>query len=196
MKLYFAPRSPFAIKVRIVVHELGLVDRLEFIATDPWSDEALRAFNPLCKVPTLVLEDGSAIYDSTVICDHLNERVAGGLVPPSGARRVQALRLQALSDGLAEAVVRRFVERLGPSNDRSDAVIRRQERAIESTLDLLDDVPLHGMSTVGEAATAAALTYLGFRSPEIAWPRGRANLARWYDEVQVRPSMVATRITS
>jgi len=195
MILYFAPRSPFAIKVRIVIHELGLGDAVRLVATDPWSDDALRALNPLCKVPTLVLEDGVVVYDSPVICEVLNERAGGDIVPSSGARRLEALRLQALSDGLSEAVIRRFVERLGPVNERSDRVAVRQDRVIESVLDALDAGPsLRELSSVGEIATAAALVYLSFRSPEIAWREGRPKLARWYAEIQPRLSMAATRI--
>ena len=196
MKLFHAPRSPFALKVRILVHELGLAGRVEFVATDPWTDETLRASNPLCKVPTLALPDGGALYDSRVICEYLNDQGGGDLVPAAGGPRWRALRHQALADGLAEAVIRRHVEGLGPPSDRSRAVVARQEAALAAALDALDAEAAAAPErvTIGEIGTAAALTYLSFRSPDIAWREGRPGLASWYEAFATRPSMVATRI--
>src|SRR4051812_36774765 len=111
MKLFHAPRSPFSFKARITAHELGLASRIEFVLVDPWSEEALRRFNPLCKVPTLVIEGGATVlFDSRVICEYLDESVGGRLIP-RGSQRWQALRHQAAADGLADAVIRRFLER-------------------------------------------------------------------------------------
>jgi glutathione S-transferase len=68
MQLWYAPTSPFARKVRIAAHELGLAYRIGLIKADPWTDKRLRALNPLAKVPTLVLDDGRALYESALIC--------------------------------------------------------------------------------------------------------------------------------
>ncbi len=196
-KLLHAPRSPFAIKVRIAIHELGLSDAIELVAVDPWTDESLRSRNPLCKVPTLILANGGAIYDSRVICEYLDGGAAK-IIPPIAPARWEALRRQAIGDGLAEALIRRFVERLGPANERSDKVARRQEAAIASALDALEtEAPsLAQEPTIGEIAIAAALVYLGFRSPELVWRQGRPALARWFDVIAERPSIIATRIVT
>jgi glutathione S-transferase len=192
MKLFHAPRSPFAFKTRIAAHELGLAARIEFVTVDPWNDESLRRFNPLCKVPVLVLEDGeTAFYDSPLICEYLSDAAGGGLIPAS-PRRWEALRHQALADGLAEAVIRRFVELTEPVGERARCVAERQETAISAALDALEGIA-HSPTreaTIGQVATAAALTYLSFRSPEIEWRKGRSLLAAWFDAFARRPSVV------
>ncbi len=71
-QLWYAPTSPFARKVRIAAHELGLADALELVEVNPWTDARLRALNPLAKVPTLVLASGDALYEPGVICDYLD----------------------------------------------------------------------------------------------------------------------------
>jgi glutathione S-transferase len=195
-KLLHAPRSPFALKVRILVHELGLSDTVEFVVTDPWTAEDLRALNPLCKVPTLVLPDGSGLFDSRVICEFLDEVAEGSLIPRTGPARYRALRLQALGDGLAEATIRRFVERLSPLNDRTEAVVRRQEAALRAGLAALeaDAAWWDAQLTIGEVAVAAALMYLSFRSPELGWHQDHPTLFGWYEAFSERPSARATRI--
>lgn len=195
LRLLDAPRSPFAMKVRIAIHELGLNGAVEISQINPWADESLRARNPLCKVPTLIVADGLAIFDSRVICEYLDGG-AGKIVPAVGPRRWQSLRRQAIGDGLAEAVIRRYVERLGPVNDRSDVVANRQEAAIRAALDVLEAEAslLEHQPTVGEIAIAAALIYLGFRSPELAWREGRPRLALWFDAMTARPSFDTARI--
>ena len=194
MKLFHAPRSPFALKARIAAHELGLAARIDFVVVDPWNEESLRRFNPLCKVPTLLLDDGeTALYDSPVICEYLDEAAGGGLTP-RGSRRWEALRHQALADGLAQAVIRRFVERTEPIGERARRVAARQDKAIEATLDGLNRIVTASPAadaTIGHVATAAALIYLSFRSPEIDWRAGRSRLAEWFDEFARRPSVIS-----
>ena len=115
MILYHTPTSPFVRKVLVAAHELGLTDRLEtrFLRPVPTkADPALSAANPLSKIPALILEDGSALYDSAVICDYLDTLHAGPrLVPASGPLRFRALRQQALCDGILEAAILVFYER-------------------------------------------------------------------------------------
>jgi glutathione S-transferase len=195
-KLLYAPRSPFARKARIFVHELGLLNVVELVPIDPWKHEPLRRHNPLCKVPTLILPDGSALYDSRVICDYLNHSAGGAMFPSAGPERWDALRREARGDGLAEAVIRRFVERLGPVNERSTAVARRQEDAIVATLASLDADPLNDdRFDIGDVATIVALAYLDFRSPEIGWRDRWRQAGAWFDRVSRRSSVTATAIT-
>src|SRR3954462_12636462 len=121
MKLHWSPRSPFVRKVMIVAHELGLTDRIDCVRTVvattrphvPLMDE-----NPLSKIPTLVLDDGTVLYDSPVICEYLDSLHAGPkLLPAGGPERVIALRRQALGDGFLDflLLLRNERERAQPS---------------------------------------------------------------------------------
>jgi glutathione S-transferase len=107
LRLRYHPASPYARKVRIAAAELGLADRIEPSVTDTANPaDPIREQNPLGKIPTLLLEDGSAIYDSRVIVaylDHLGG--AGKLIPLDPARRFAALRLEALGDGICDAAL-------------------------------------------------------------------------------------------
>lgn len=190
MRLFYAPRSPFSRKILAIIVELGLEARVECIRIDPWTDAALRRHNPACKVPTLLLDDGTALYDSPVIARYLDEH-AGGRLVPADARRWDALRREALGDGLAEAVIRRFVERLGPEGERIARVAARQEAAITAILDRLEEEPgwMEAPVDLGHVAIACALDYLDGRSPELGWSRGRDRLARWFQDFRNRPSM-------
>ena len=107
MRLHWSPRSPFVRKVMIAAHATGLADRIECVrtlaaATKPHPE--LMRDNPLSKIPTLVLDDGSALYDSPVICEYFDRLHDGAkLFPPEGPARLTALRWQALGDGLMDA---------------------------------------------------------------------------------------------
>src|SRR5690606_21600293 len=94
-------------KVMIVAHELGLADRLELVSSAPSPvarDEALATFNPLGKIPALVLDDGTVLYDSTVIAEYLASLSADNAIyPKDGAQRWKALARQALANGIMEA---------------------------------------------------------------------------------------------
>ena len=119
LRLLQARRSPFCIKVRLVISHLALTGQVSMVDIDPWTDEAMRSANPLCKVPMLLLDDGTALHDSPVICEFLNAHAKGELIPMSGPTRWSVLRDQAVADGLAEAVIRRHVEGLNPSTNWS-----------------------------------------------------------------------------
>src|ERR1700759_828996 len=113
MKLYTNAASPFARKCRIVAHELDL--KLEEIRTLPFNDPDFRRINPLGKIPALVLDDGSVLIDSPVICEYLNHKGGGKFFPgmhlfKDPAARWKSLGLQALGDGLADAAVAYVVE--------------------------------------------------------------------------------------
>ncbi|MFC3674250.1 glutathione S-transferase family protein [Ferrovibrio xuzhouensis] len=195
MKLRFAATSPFARKARVCILELGLADRVEQIPTDPWTDPALRIANPLGKVPALELPDGVTLYDSPVVCEFLDAEAGGSLFPPRGPKRWRSLRRQALGDGLAEAVVRRFVELRRPPEQRGAAVIARQTEAIAYTLAALEAEAqsLSEPPTIGEISIGCALGYLDFRNPDEGWRAGHPDLARWFAVFDARPAMQATR---
>lgn len=203
MRLLYAPTSPFARKARISILELGLAGQVELVPTDPWTAKTLRASNPLAKVPVLQLPDGVTLYDSPVICEFLDTYAvmegirpeAGRLFPQRGPQRWRSLRRQALGDGFAEAIIRRFVELRRPAEQRSEAVLARQDAAIEAVLDVLEQeaTSLFETPSIGEIAIACALSYYDFRYPEAGWRGGRSDLARWFAVFDARPSMQATR---
>ncbi|MFC7540089.1 glutathione S-transferase N-terminal domain-containing protein [Siccirubricoccus deserti] len=109
MRLHWSSRSPFVRKVMVVVHERGLVDQIERVPTVvamTKTDRALLPTNPLGKIPTLLLEDGSALYDSSVICEYLDGLGSGPrLFPADGRARITALRRQALGTGAMDMLV-------------------------------------------------------------------------------------------
>src|SRR5689334_4444703 len=106
-----APSSPFGRKVRIAIAVLGLSDRISIESADTSDpNETLRAQNPLGKIPTLVLETGEALYDSRVIVEYLDALAGGGRLIPAGWGRFEALRLQALADGVMDAAILRVYE--------------------------------------------------------------------------------------
>lgn len=193
MDLWYAPTSPFARKVRIAAHELGLSDKLRLVEVNPWTDARLRALNPLAKVPTLVLDDGETVWESGLIAERL-EHIAGGRAqfPPAGPARWRALSLQALADGAATAAGRLFADESLGLGERSEAMLARFRHAIDATLDRLEIAELLSNPTIGEISAAVLLGYLHFRWPDRPWLADRPRLKAWYVVFAERASMVAT----
>src|SRR5689334_5968404 len=142
MKLRFSPTSPYVRKVMMVIHELGLTDRVQLETTDAWSPTTtLPTTNPLGKVPALVLDDGSALFDSPVIAEYLDSLPGGGtapLFPASGPARWTALRQQALADGICDAAILRRLEGNRPEQIRSTDWMESQRAAVARTVDVLE----------------------------------------------------------
>src|SRR3954471_16458190 len=133
MKLYSHPVSPFARKARIIAHELDI--KLEVIDVQARSDETLRRINPLKQIPVLVLDDGSSLFDSPVICEYLNHTGGGKFFPGMSilrhsSGRWKALGLQALGDGLADAAVALRYEMAEPEERRNPDRIARMKATI------------------------------------------------------------------
>jgi len=199
MKLYLSPLSPFARKVRIVARETGLAARIEEIpvTVSPVKANAeVGRANPLAKVPTLVLDDGSALFDSPVVCEYLDSLHAGRkLFPPAGEARWTALKLQAVGDGILEAaVLARYETALRPQALQWADWIAGQRAKWHAGLDLLErsGAALAGEPTIGSITAACALGYLDFRYGDEDWRASRPALARWYAAFSARESMRAT----
>jgi glutathione S-transferase len=190
MQLLYSPASPFARKVRIVAHEAGLADRIEVSVVNPWTDEGVRAVNPLSKVPCMILDDGKPLHDSRVICEYLDSLAGAGLFP-TGEARWRALTIQSLADGMGDAAVRAVVEGRRAEGDRHLDEIERQMRAVRAGLDVLEQRGLGDAFQIGEIAVAAQLGYFDFRRV-LDWREGRPGLAAWFETVARRDSMVAT----
>jgi glutathione S-transferase len=197
MQLYFNPASPYARKVRVTAHELGLEGRIELIgvSTTPVAPHAgLRANNPLGKIPALVTDDGGTLYDSPVICEYL-DALAGAhrIHPPGGAARWTALRRQALADGIMDAsVLVRYEQAVRPQELRWQEWIGGQLLKIRTGLDALEQENLTGAFDIGTIAIACALGYLDLRFADEGWRTSRPRLAAWLADVSRRPSLAAT----
>ena len=193
MKLYTNAASPFARKCRVIAHELDI--KLEEIRTLPFNDESFRRINPLGKIPALVLDDGSVLIDSPVICEYLNQKGGGKFFPgmnlfKDSSGRWKALGLQALGDGLADAAVAYVVEgRQTPPNEAQRA---RHMAAVTATLDMLERVKFAEHPTIGEISVGCALGYLDFRIPDLDWKSARPKLAAWFARFGEYPAMKAT----
>lgn len=174
MQLYYAPTSPFSRKVRVILRELGLEKQINEILIDPWTDEALRAHNPLSKVPTLILEDGMAVFESAVICDYLDQLaksqgISEGVIPESGPSRLSALKWQGLADGMMVATARLYADANREDSDRSEYVMERQAQAITSGIEsILDGLPSLRTEDphLGTWSVLVALYYIDFRWPD------------------------------
>jgi glutathione S-transferase len=193
LKLYGNAASPFARKCRVIAHELGL--KLEEIRTLPMQDPEFRRINPLGKIPALMLDDGSVLIDSPVICEYLNHTGGGKFFPgmnifKHNSGRWKALGLAALGDGLADAAVAWII--LGRENPVPETSRQRQMQTVLATLDMLERVKFAKDPTIGEITVACAIGYVEFRMPDLDWKTSRPNLSAWYTKFCEYPSMKAT----
>ncbi len=193
MKLYGLPASPFARKVVAcaVARDLGLA--LTPAKVNPTSPE-VQAANPLGKIPALLLDDGTGLYDSPVICEYLDHQGnAPKLFPPAGPTRWTALRRQALADGLMDAAVLRRGEAARPQETARDTVIARQKSVVELSLDAMEnDIP-GDAPDIGAIAYGCALGYLDFRYADEPWRTTHPRLAVWYERFSKQPCMLTTQ---
>jgi glutathione S-transferase len=197
MKLHWSPRSPFVRKVMVVVHELGLADRITCVRTVAASTKphaALMQDNPLSKIPTLVLDDGTVIYDSPVICEYL-DGLSGApkLHPAEPQARLVALRRQALADGFLDLLVLLRDERLrsNPSDaHKASAVVRKAAvlKSLDEDAAALSAAPFG----IGHIAIGCALSYLDFRYGDEDWRKDHPRIATWHAGFAARPSVRAT----
>lgn len=196
MKLYSSPTSPFARKVRIVIREKGASQLIAEEMVAALSDPAeLHAANPLGKVPALLLDDGTALFDSPLICEYLDATLDGPtLLPPTGPARWQAQRLHAIGDGIADAAVALIFEKNRPEPERSENWMGRWRRAIIRSLDLLEAeaMSLDGQTTLGTIAVECALDYLDFRHDDLSWREGRPHLAAVFKKTSGRAAFQET----
>lgn len=198
MKLFYSGASPFARKVIVAAHELGVADQitLETVTVSPTGENGVvAAANPLAKIPTLLLDDGTALYDSRVIVDYLDSLGAKTLAPKSGASRFAVLTEMAAADGLAEAaLLARYEEFLRPEPLRWVDWTAGQLAKVTRAVDAFEASPRRAGDdlTIADIAVACGLGYLDLRFPGVAWRDGRPKLAAFYAEIAQRPSMVAT----
>lgn len=200
MKLLYQTHSPFARKVLVLAHEAGLAGGIEIVhhETSPTRRNAeVFAANPLGKVPVLILDDGYALFDSTLICDYLDGlHDRRSFIPASGRARLDVLRLQALAQGICEAgiSVRHETVRRPPPY-RYAAMREGQTEKLTASYDFLEThaagFPGGDRFDLGRIALATALDWIAFRGlPD--FEAGRPRLSTWYRATIERPSMRAT----
>ncbi len=201
MKLHWSPRSPFVRKVNIVLEECGLTDAVERMRSvaafaAPPNPEILRD-NPLGKIPALITEDGTRLFDSRVICEYLIQRAGRtDLLPDEPEARFRHLRWQALADGLSDILLLWRTER--GRGDKADAVILAAlETKTRAALDVLETESAELAKTpfgLGHVAVVCTLGQLDFRFAGCGWRGALPGLAAWHAEVSTRPSVAATAI--
>jgi glutathione S-transferase len=196
MKLLWSSRSPFVRKVVVVAHELGIAGQIELqrvnVTASATNAEVMHC-NPLNKIPTLLLDDGSIMIDSPVIAEYLDETHGKSeLFARNTPRRWQIRRLHALGDGIMNFNIARLGEK-ARGEQASEAFASAFLAKTKATLDGLEQETeqLEPLS-IGSIAVAVALAHLDFRFADDAWRDGRPMLTAWHAGFAERPSMKAT----
>jgi len=198
MKLIGSLTSPYVRKVRIVLAEKKI--EYELIVDNPWSaDNQVSQYNPLGKVPVLLMEDGSALFDSRVIVDYLDTVTPlSRLIPEQNRQRIETKRWEALADGLLDAGVSALLESRRKAAEQSKSWSERQFDKVTHTLEVLaaelGDKPWCNGNAYGLAdiATGVCLGWLDFRYPKIDWREPHPALGKLYDKLMQRQSFIDT----
>ena len=195
MKLFYSAASPYVRKVSVAAIELGLESRIERVpaAASPVArDENVARANPTGKVPTMLLADGTVLFDSVVICEYLDSLGEPRLFPPAGPERFRTLREHALGDGILDAaLLARYETAMRPAELRWQAWLEGQLRKVTSGIDVVE-AQCAGYGErfdIGTLTLACALGYVDFRFPDLQWRTGRPAATRWYERVSARPSL-------
>ncbi len=197
MTLHWSPRSPYVRKVMIAAHEMGLSDRLNCVRTVVGGTVPhleLMQENPLGKIPTLVLEDGTILFNSPVVCEYLDTLHDGPKLFLNGPDRFTMLRRHALGNGMIDTGLQLLAERFRPEDRRSQPHIdlwtlklRTCVTALEQEADAIAATPFN----ISHISIGVALGYLDFRFDVLQWRDGHPRLAAWYETFHARPSVQA-----
>jgi glutathione S-transferase len=201
MILRSTPASPFARKAVLAASVLGLSDRIKLEAADPNSEtDTLRQQNPLGKIPALVLEDGSTLFDSRVILEYLDHLAGGGkIIPAEPKARFAALRLQALADGMTDAQILVVYEgRFRPPKHHVKKWVDYQAAKVARGLTVLEADP-PGLDPIPNVGQIALACFLGHRDLRFAgeWRAGHPKIVAWLDCFAARvPAFAATKVAA
>ena len=198
LKLIASTTSPYARKVRIALAEKKI--EYQMVESSGWSHgNPVHAWNPLGKLPVLILDDGTHLYDSRVIVEYIDlVSPVSRLIPEPARQRIAVKKWEALADGVCDASSAIVIERRRPANLQSDEWIARQRRKIdEGTAELARELGerawCHGEGySLADIATGAALGYLDLRFAELDWRDLYPNLARLADKLDKRASFADT----
>ena len=198
MKLIASYTSPYARKVRIAMAEKRI--ECDFVQENVWAaDTTVNLYNPLGKIPVLILDDGVAIYDSRVIVEYLDGITpVSRLIPENGRDRLLVRRWEALGDGIVDAGIAVFLERKRPETQQNKDWIDRQlgkaNRGIAAAARELGDKDFcHGTAlSLADISLGCGLLWLEFRLPHIIWRESHSNLKAWIEKLETRASFVET----
>jgi glutathione S-transferase len=198
LTLRSSPASPFVRKVRIAAGILGLERDIAIVPADTIDqNDTIRQQNPLGKIPALLLEDGTVLFDSRVILEYLDHRAGGGVIVPKDATaRFAALRLQALADGIMDASILLIYEgRFRPAERHEPKWVDHQAGKVARGLAALEAAPpaLDAVPNIGQITLACALGYRDFRF-QGTWRKDHPRLVAWLDQFAARvPAFAATK---
>jgi len=198
MTLLGSTTSPYTRKVRVVLAEKKIdCDFQVVVAADP--EGPVVSFNPLARVPVLVLDDNTALFDSPVIVEYLDNAAPNNkLLPQPSRERIEVKQKEALADGLMDAAIAVRLETMRTKKEQSAAWIERNRAVIDRCLVRISlELGENAWSTgthfgLADIATGCALGYLDFRFPEIDWRGQYPNLAKLHDKLMQRPSYAET----
>ena len=201
MILRSSPPSPFGRKIKLASSILGLDDLITIEKADPTDpDDSLRRQNPLGKIPALIIEDGTVLYDSPVILEYLDHRAGGDrILPREPTARFAALTLQSLCDGILDACILLVYEgRWRPAEKHEPKWIDHQTGKVERAFAVLEANPpaLTAVPDVGQITLACALGYQDLRFGG-KWRERYPRLLQWHDAFEARvPAFGRTRVTA
>lgn len=198
LKLISSPTSPYARKVRVALAEKKI--EYQTVVGSPWEPgNPVHAWSPLGKVPVLVLDDGTQIYDSRVIVEYIDTvSPVSRLIPEPNRQRIEVKRWEALADGICDAMIAIVLEAKRPAKLQSKDWIARQQQKVaagvaEQARELGENAWCNGESySLADIATGCALGYLDLRNPEMDWRRDYPNLAGLAERLAKRPSFQET----
>lgn len=194
MKLLYTKRSPYARKVRIVALEKKIT--LELLEEDLINkSERLTTSNPLGKIPTLIFDHEETLCDSPVICAYLdNLKESPRLIPQDPQERLRVLHLEAIADGIMDALIAAYMEKNRHPGDFHAQFVQTQEDSIHRALKYFDKhiAELKNLS-LASIAVACAMGYANFRLPHLIKKESYPDLIKWYQEFSQRPSLLETR---
>lgn len=198
MKLFYSLTSPYARKIRVVAAEKRIeMEMVKVVLSDP--DCPVNQYNPLGKIPVLVLDDGESLYDSPVIAEYLDNRTpVARLIPQDHTLRIRVRRWEALADGVCDAAVAAMLEGRRAEERQDPAVIAKQMDKVERGLatlnaDLGDNKwCVDETFSLADIALGCLLGYLQLRYQHLNWQERFPNLARHHVAMLQRPSFSET----
>lgn len=198
MKLVGSRTSPYVRKVRVILAERAIP--CDFVEESAWSaTTTVPRYNPLNKVPALVLDDGESLFDSVVVSEYLDAISGNTLIPGDAVQRARVRRGEALGDGVADAGITAFLERKREPSRQDAAWIARQMDKVDAGIGAiareLGARPFLGGEhmNLADIACGCALFWTELRMPELGWRDARPNLRAWAERLEMRPSFEATR---
>jgi len=194
MKLIASLTSPYARKVRIALAEKKI--EYDLVQESPWAaGTSVPSYNPLGKIPVLVLDDGTTLFDSRVIVEYLDTvSPVSRLIPEPKRQRIVVKRWEALADGICDAAAAIVLENKRPETQRSSEWIDRQQQKVvlavrELATELGDRTWCSGEGySLADIATGCALGYLDLRQPSLDWRVQYPNLLKFAERLVKRRS--------